>query len=140
VKRFRGGLVSKAQRLLYQSTLGLRVIEKKKRVTGRMRSRIRRGRSSHSTKGPSRVTSGAVLEPLVQSWSHCVGIYRQKLTKSSKIDFCLRFGIRGAKGLGVTGRMRSRIRRIRSSHSPPVRGGGVFKARRLLYHSNLGRE
>ena len=30
---------------------------------------------------------GAVLEPLVRSWSHFVGIYRQKLTKSSKNDF-----------------------------------------------------
>jgi len=31
VKRFRGGLVFKAHRLLYHSTLGLRVIKKKKR-------------------------------------------------------------------------------------------------------------
>jgi WD40 repeat protein len=30
---------------------------------------------------------GAVLEPLGRSWSHFVGIYRQKLTKSSKNDF-----------------------------------------------------
>jgi len=30
VKRFRGGLVFKAPRLLYHSTLGLRVIKKKK--------------------------------------------------------------------------------------------------------------
>jgi len=30
VKRFRGGLVFKAHRLLYRSTLGLRVIKKKK--------------------------------------------------------------------------------------------------------------
>jgi len=30
VKRFRGGLVFKAHRLLYLSTLGLRVIKKKK--------------------------------------------------------------------------------------------------------------
>ena len=27
------------------------------------------------------------LEPLARSWSHFVGIYRQKLTKSSKNDF-----------------------------------------------------
>jgi len=32
VKRFRGGLVFKARRLLYHSTLGLRVIKKKYRV------------------------------------------------------------------------------------------------------------
>jgi len=31
VKRFRGGLVFKAHRLLYHSTLGLRVIKNKKR-------------------------------------------------------------------------------------------------------------
>jgi len=30
VKRFRGGLVFEAHRLLYHSTLGLRVIKKKK--------------------------------------------------------------------------------------------------------------
>jgi len=30
VKRFRGGLVCKAQRLVYHSALGLRVIKKKK--------------------------------------------------------------------------------------------------------------
>jgi len=32
VKRFRGGLVVKAHRLLYHSNLGLRVIKKKKKV------------------------------------------------------------------------------------------------------------
>ena len=31
--RFTGGLVFKAQRLLYHSTLGLRVIKKKKKVS-----------------------------------------------------------------------------------------------------------
>jgi len=33
VKRFRGGLVFNAHRLLYPSTLGLRVIKKKRRST-----------------------------------------------------------------------------------------------------------
>ena len=33
VQRFRGGLVFKAHRLLYHSTLGLRVIKKKRRMT-----------------------------------------------------------------------------------------------------------
>jgi len=32
VKRFRGGLVFKAHRLVYHSTLGWRVIKKKKKV------------------------------------------------------------------------------------------------------------
>ena len=35
VKRFRGGLLSKAQRLLYHSTLGSRVIKKKKKSPAR---------------------------------------------------------------------------------------------------------
>ena len=34
VQRFRGGLVFKAHRLLYHSTLGLRVTKKKKKVEG----------------------------------------------------------------------------------------------------------
>ena len=34
MQRFRGGLVFKAHRLVYHSTLGLRVIKKKKKVTG----------------------------------------------------------------------------------------------------------
>ena len=34
VKRFRGGLVFKARRLLYHSTPGLRVIKKKNKVSG----------------------------------------------------------------------------------------------------------
>ena len=34
VKRFRGGLVFKAHRLVYHSTPGLRVVKKKKRVEG----------------------------------------------------------------------------------------------------------
>jgi len=39
VKRSRGGLVFKAHRLLYHSTLGLRVIKKKKRVENREEER-----------------------------------------------------------------------------------------------------
>ena len=34
VKRFRGGLVFEAHRLLYHSTLGLRVIKKKQKIRG----------------------------------------------------------------------------------------------------------
>ena len=38
-----------------------------------------------SGSGPQKALSGsipgAVLEPLVRSWSHFVGIYRQKLTR-----------------------------------------------------------
>ena len=47
------------------------------------------GPDSHSNpqKALSGGIPGAVLEPLGRSWSHFVGIYRQKLTKSSKHDF-----------------------------------------------------
>ena len=41
LKRFRGGLVSKAHRLLYRSTLGSRVIKKKrKHLSGRERAHL----------------------------------------------------------------------------------------------------
>jgi len=43
VKRFRGGLVFKAHRLLYHSTLGLRVIKKKKESQTRGSKRCRDG-------------------------------------------------------------------------------------------------
>ena len=36
MKRFRGGLVFKAHRLVYHSTLGWRVIKKKREVEGRL--------------------------------------------------------------------------------------------------------
>ena len=42
VKRFRGGLVFKAHRLVYHSTLGLRVIKKKKKI-GRLPADIATG-------------------------------------------------------------------------------------------------
>ena len=41
VQRFRGGLVVKAHRLVYHSTLGLRVIKKKKRRIGSMKILLR---------------------------------------------------------------------------------------------------
>ena len=44
-----------------------------------------------STPGPSNPIPGSFLEPLVHSWSHFVGIHRQILSKSSNIDFWLRF-------------------------------------------------
>ena len=40
VKRFRGGLVFKARRLLYHSTLGLRVIEKKREEEQPLQERL----------------------------------------------------------------------------------------------------
>ena len=47
------------------------------------------------TKSPQKALSGGIpcpfLEPLARSWSHFVGIYRQKLKKSSKNDFWLRY-------------------------------------------------
>ena len=43
VNRFRGGLVFKAHRLVYHSTLGLRVIKKKKKSSRRRAARGREG-------------------------------------------------------------------------------------------------
>ena len=40
-----------------------------------------------ATSGPSNPIPGAFLELLVHSWSHFFGIYRQRLSNSSKIDF-----------------------------------------------------
>ena len=39
------------------------------------------------TPGPSNPIPRSFWEPLSRSWSHFVGLYRQKLSKSSKIDF-----------------------------------------------------
>jgi len=52
VKRFRGGLVLKAHRLVYHSTLGSRVIKKKRRSPTRRRYRAR----AHSGQFSERVT------------------------------------------------------------------------------------
>jgi len=41
VKRFRGGLVFKARRLVYHSTLGLRVMKKTNKNEGRDRNHVR---------------------------------------------------------------------------------------------------
>jgi len=46
VQRFRGGLVCKAHELVYHSTLGLRVIKKKK--TAGVDPLVKRGMSSHT--------------------------------------------------------------------------------------------
>jgi len=43
VQRFREGLVFKAHRLVYHSTLGLRVIQKKKKKVRAARQRARKG-------------------------------------------------------------------------------------------------
>jgi len=44
-----------------------------------------------SLEKPQKALRGGIpdpyLEPLTRTWSHFVGIYRQKLTKSSKNDF-----------------------------------------------------
>ena len=63
-----------------------------------------RGHSAHRTQpspplaapGPSNSIPCPFLEPSARSWSHLVGICRQKLSKSSKIDFGLKFEGPGA--------------------------------------------
>ena len=59
VQRFRGGLVFKAHRLLYHSTLGSRVIKKKKK-----RSLSRRGCSSTEVRGGAKTSSSLLLSSL----------------------------------------------------------------------------
>ena len=44
-------------------------------------------RRPRTTPGPSNPIPRPFLKPLGRSWSHFVGIYSQKLSKSSKIDF-----------------------------------------------------
>jgi len=73
VKRFRGGLVFKAHRLVYHSTLGLRVIKKKKKsrerefpafkgfpvmVTTSAEFKVYRGASLIRNTHPPRITIG----------------------------------------------------------------------------------
>ena len=53
---------------------------------------------------PQKALGGGIpcsfLEPFARSWSHFVGICRQKLTKSSKNDFWLRYR-RALRGTAV---------------------------------------
>jgi hypothetical protein len=67
------------------------------------------GRSRHERGGPSRFIWCSFLEPFARSWSHFVGIFRLKLTQSSKIDLTeVRRALRGqfAKSLLRGGRER----------------------------------
>ena len=59
MKRFRGGIVFKAHRLLYHSTLGLRVIKKKKKIKPVLR-RVPQARS------PSQLSRGTA--PVGRGW------------------------------------------------------------------------
>jgi len=60
MQRFRGGLVFKAHRLLYHSTLGLRVIKKKKKVPPQAFSQViyHEGSTSGCKEGVSLPHSG----------------------------------------------------------------------------------
>jgi len=51
VKRFQGGLVFKAHRLMYHSTLGLRAIKKKKTTPWRLTNKPRRARLCAASEG-----------------------------------------------------------------------------------------
>jgi len=55
VKRFRGGLVFKADRLLYHSTLGLRVIKKKKKRSTSMAGGPSSHQQSHGRSFPRKI-------------------------------------------------------------------------------------
>ena len=55
-----------------------------------------------ATEGPSWDIPGAVVEPLGRSWSHLVGIYRQKFTESFTFEIPPRRALRGPRGVDVT--------------------------------------
>ena len=91
VQRFRGGLVFKAHRRLYHSTLGLRVINKWK-LQPEVEGLTRQESLQYVTVSPPTCLvrsnrgrdTGRDTRRAVGSWSHFVGIYRQKLTRSLK--------------------------------------------------------
>jgi len=74
VKRFRGGLVFKAYRLVYHSTLGCRVIKKKKK---------------HTFLPPGSVTSQVPLLPAVEvrGWENRIDLTREAQVQC-KIKLC----------------------------------------------------
>ena len=74
MKRFRGGLVFKAHRLLYHSTLGLRVIKKKKKV--RLEHCDLRSRHPYLTQSVFQV----VLQNSIPSQIRQLILYKDKLT------------------------------------------------------------
>ena len=109
VKRFRGGFVFKAHRLVYHSTLAWRVIKKKRR-TCTTRPKRSAPRAQHLQQYASRCQRGAFYSP------HDDFNSQQELCCPREID---RFGL----SVRVGGQ---------------VMGGSVFKAHRILYHSTLG--
>jgi len=82
----------------------------------------RRIRCILTTDGPSRGIPGSFLEPLGRSWSHFIGIYRHHG------HYRLPFHEPGAYK-----------EQLRHRNVQRFRGGLVFKAHRLVYHSTLGR-
>jgi len=87
VQRFRGGLVFKAQRRLYHSTLGLRVIKKKKKTTPasvwcatvRCRADMAHIRQSKTCSSPSRTC----IESDKEEWSGLA--FQTKVLKTFKL-------------------------------------------------------
>jgi len=139
LKRFQGGLVSKAERLWYHSTLSLRDIKKKKGFGGRVlglrglrgpvgadmpREASAVGIQVQGLRFRVRVLRGAV-EPSVAGEARAVGE---------------RAAPRGSRRVGGAAQTRGRRARsdVRRVGINLFRGGLVFKAHRLLYHSTLG--
>jgi len=90
VKRFRGGLVFKAHRRVYHSTLGLRVIKNKRRRS------LKASRSTRTSKVPAR---GLVLFVLIvlTMLGHPRVIFREK--RLGLIVWCCLAGVKIFKGL-----------------------------------------
>ena len=136
---FRGGLVCKAHRWLYHSTLGSRVIKKKKKkfrgyppprlrgASSLVRARLDRTRPDRPAQGSIRLRDGSSLvrrQPKKVSLLASQGfrVYPSPRLRDGSSLVRRALGRRGA-------------RRARTTWS---RGGLVFKAQRLLYHSTLG--
>jgi len=103
------------------------------RTAYQRQSQWRRCRDSAAhTKGtrsyPQKALCGGIpcpfLEPLARSWSHCVGIYRQKLTKPSKNDFSLRVR-RALRGLAHSLLL---LKPLTSTHPPAMPDSGTNRA------------
>ena len=146
---FRGGLVVKAHRLLYHSTLGLRVSKKKKNLVafvplpavitdssaigGERERRVRceRERRDNRLRALGHLYVTCPLSVCFTPFSNC-----------DQINYFLNviFTVRSAAGCRSLATQTLELADLLRIDVKRFREGLVFKARRLLYHSTLGRE
>ena len=122
VNRFRGGLVFKAHRLVYHSTLGLRVMKKKEEAVCARRS-YAPSLSRIKNLGNPRNNLSACYTPALR----CFHRFLALVADSSFAGSFLLVETGSCLLVGTGSWLKQRFR-----------GGLVFKAHRLLYHSTLG--